>query len=186
MKEFFGDGIRVVYHREMNEFMVTKWNETVSPSSHIYHLGDVTIERGGRVQQNKFINLIRSLNGHKRLLLGNHDHFPIETYIEAGFEKVRGPGRWIDGMLLSHYPVHEQSIGNARANVHGHCHSQPDIPPIIWNGYLNKPLNVPLVKPYINICVEHTEYRPVHLDEVNSKIDKDIANVIYCMNDKQE
>src|SRR5258708_5235503 len=72
---------------EMDEFLIAQHNSVVKPNDHVTCLGDLTIARGGRVQQEKFKALIRRLNGHKRLHLGNHDHFPIQTYVDV-FEKV--------------------------------------------------------------------------------------------------
>ena len=66
---------------EMNEIMVDNWNHIVQPQDHIYHLGDVSIERGSKNSQQarRLIRLIQRLKGHKRLLLGNHDHFPVQV-----------------------------------------------------------------------------------------------------------
>jgi len=144
---------------EMDETMVDNWNSVVRPQDHVYHLGDVTIERGSKNSQQaqRFVRLIRRLNGHKRLILGNHDHYPVQVYLEAGFEKVRGTGRWLEGCLLSHYPVHPQSLGRARVNIHGHIHEKPDYKPV---------LAVDRLVPYINVSVEVTFYRPTALTDI--------------------
>ena len=74
----------------------------------------------------EFIQLTRSLPGHKRLILGNHDHYDISVYVEAGFEKIRA-SNVIDGLLLTHYPVHPGSIGRAIGNCHGQTHQHPEV-----------------------------------------------------------
>lgn len=152
--------------REMDEALLTWHNELVKPSDHVYNLGDLTMLRGGRVQQEIFTTKMRQFHGHKRLLLGNHDHFPIEVYLRAGFEKIYATWRGIDNILLSHIPIHSGSIGSAVANVHGHTHTHPNEPPILG---VTKDGKV-LVKPYVNICVEVTNYRPISLDEVKQRI----------------
>jgi calcineurin-like phosphoesterase family protein len=140
----------------MNEALVDNWNRVVRPQDHVYHLGDVTIERGSKNSQQaqRLVRLIRRLNGHKRLILGNHDHYPVQVYVEAGFEKIRGTGRWLDGCLLSHYPVHPQSLGRARACIHGHIHEKPAYRPVQGE---DREI------PYYNVCVEATNYTPITL-----------------------
>lgn len=153
----------------MDEALIEYHNLRVKPEDHWYNLGDVTMNRGGRVQQEDFVNLIRKFNGHKRLLLGNHDHFPIEVYLRAGFEKIFSTTRGIGNgeILFSHFPLHPQSIGSAVANVHGHTHSQPDYPPVVW---VDKKTQQVGIKPYINICVERTNYHPITLEDVRKLV----------------
>jgi calcineurin-like phosphoesterase family protein len=153
---------------EMNDFLCTTWNKVVKPQDHIYHLGDVTMDRGGRVQREAFCKLIRGLNGHKRLFLGNHDHWPIQVYLAAGFEKIYATWKSEDGLLCSHMPVHPTSIGSATCNVHGHIHQNPSPDPVV---YLNKEGQVG-IKPYINVSVEVIDYTPIHYDELKARIDQ--------------
>lgn len=161
---------------EMNEALLTYHNELVTKNAHVYMLGDATMLRGsgGGVAAKRFIELVRKFNGHKRLICGNHDHFAMKVYQEAGFEKVVGTGRWIDNLLFSHYPVHPSSIGTATANVHGHTHQKPDLPPVRSKGY--KEDDPEVIRPYLNVCVERTNYRPLHLDEVKKRIAEAIKN----------
>lgn len=146
---------------EMDEALVAYWNDTVRPEDSVYHLGDVTIIRGNRVQQEKMAHIIRRLNGHKRLILGNHDHFSVQAYIEAGFEKVRGTGRWLNGFLLSHFPVHPDCMGTAKGCIHGHIHDRVPPAPVVRF----KDNGSRVEHPYINVCVEVRNYRPVNFDE---------------------
>ena len=149
---------------QMDAYMVDQWNARVRPQDHVYHLGDVTMERSSdKVEW--FIGLIRSLHGHKRLILGNHDHMQIKTYTHAGFDKIRGTGAWLgDGLLLSHFPVHTSSIGlRSKACIHGHIHEKPSPRPAVRD-------TDGAVIPYINVCVEQTGYGPIHLDEVHALI----------------
>lgn len=152
---------------EMHDTLVERHNAVVKPNDHVSFLGDVTIKRGGRLDKEWFIKEMRRYNGHKRLYLGNHDHFPIKVYLEAGFEKVYATWRDEERFLFSHIPVHPKSLGSAIANVHGHTHTQPNYPPVV----------IPergLIKPYINICVEQTDYRPVSIDEIKARVDREV------------
>lgn len=144
--------------QEMDAKLISNWNATVAPQDTVYHLGDVTIIRGGRVQQQKLAQIIGALHGHKRLIMGNHDHFPVDAYLAAGFEKVRGTGRWLNGWLLSHFPVHPDSMGSARGCIHGHIHNKQSPPPVRYDDGK--------VRPYVNVCVEMTNYKPVNLDAI--------------------
>lgn len=154
---------------EMDAYMIAQWNDRVKPQDHVYHLGDVTMERSSdRVKW--FTGLIRSLHGHKRLILGNHDHLPVKVYHEAGFEKIRGTGAWLgNGLLLSHFPVHTSSIGmRSTACVHGHIHEKPSPPPAVRD-------TDGATIPYVNVCVEQTGYGPISVDEVQTMIRRAIA-----------
>lgn len=154
---------------EMDERLLTYHNELVKPEDHWSCLGDVTIRRGGRLDKEWFINTVRKFNGHKRLYLGNHDHFPIQVYLDAGFEKIYATWRDESGILFSHIPVHPNSLGAARANVHGHIHQNLSYPPYMG---VDKETKRIWCKPYVNISVEVTNYRPINIDEINDRINK--------------
>ena len=159
--------------REMDTCIIERWNACVKPQDHIYHLGDVTMDRGGRQQKDRFIALIKGLHGHKRLLLGNHDHFPIQTYLDAGFEKIYGTWLGIENIILSHIPIHPNSMGGAIANVHGHTHNNQEgrFSPVCQ---IDKH-SATIWKPYINISIEMIDYRPITLDEIQQRIRMAIA-----------
>jgi len=126
---------------EMDEALVENWNRVVKPSDHVYHLGDVVMKRSA-------LAVVKRLNGHLRLVRGNHDIFRTKEYLAVGFEEIYGC-RVIDGFLMTHIPVHEQSLGRFKANLHGHTHEQ-----FVCGSR------------YINLCVEQTAYTPVHFEDV--------------------
>jgi calcineurin-like phosphoesterase family protein len=99
---------------EMDEDMVKAWNERVKPTDKVYHLGDVVINR-------KALAIMRRLNGDKVLIRGNHDIFKDEDY-RAHFRELRAY-HVMDGMILSHIPLHPESLGRFGVNIHGHLHS---------------------------------------------------------------
>lgn len=55
---------------EHDRELVERWNATVKPKDTVWHLGDVFF--GGRDAH----GILASLNGLKRLVLGNHDAYP--------------------------------------------------------------------------------------------------------------
>lgn len=125
---------------EMDAAMIERWNATVRPQDHVYHLGDVV--KG----QDHLHRIMPCLNGHKRLILGNHDDAaPIRDYAKY-FDKIL-MWRLFKPLVLTHAPLHLGSFGKAMVNVHGHIHDH-DSPE----------------GPYINACVEKWSYTPVHLD----------------------
>jgi len=141
---------------EMNECMIERHNEIVRSQDHIYFLGDVTMLRDN---QGRGLGILRRMNGHKRLIMGNHDHYAMKFYLEH-FEKVMAMNV-IGGLRFTHIPVHPISMGNVLGNVHGHIHQNDSPHPVMWIDRKTQKLKV---QPYINISVEVTGYRPVNLD----------------------
>ena len=135
---------------EMNEEMIKRWNETVSPKDKVYHLGDVVINR-------KFLPILDRLNGDKVLYKGNHDIFRLADYVKY-FRDIRSYGV-MNGCILSHIPVHKESIARFGANIHGHTHG---------NRVLDSDGNIDPA--YFCVCVEQTDYRPISFDDVLQKI----------------
>ena len=99
---------------EMDEAMVEAWNERVRPNDKVYHLGDVVINR-------KSLSIMSRLNGDKVLIRGNHDIFKDTDYREH-FRELRAY-HVMNGMILSHIPVHPESLGRFGVNIHGHLHA---------------------------------------------------------------
>ena len=100
---------------EMDEHLVRVWNERVRPTDKVYHLGDVVINR-------RSLKTLARLNGDKVLIRGNHDIFRDDEYREY-FRELRAY-HVMNGMILSHIPVHEASLGRFGTNIHGHLHYQ--------------------------------------------------------------
>ena len=147
----------------MNETMIARWNEVVRPSDHIYHLGDLTMHRKIETIQHRVLN---RLNGHKRLLLGNHDADTIQNYARW-FEKIFA-SRVLDRILFTHIPVHSESMTRFVANVHGHTH-HVCYPPVRTTDHKGYGATERVV-PYLNICVERTGYRPLSLEEIKAQL----------------
>lgn len=126
---------------EMNETLIENHNKVVSPEDKVYICGDVGFNRIGLEA------ILPRLNGHMRLILGNHDGFKMSFYSNY-FEKIM-ESRQIDGLLFTHRPV---LLGNTerkvKGNVHGHIHEQ----------------NIDHDLRYLNISVERTEYTPVSFE----------------------
>lgn len=159
---------------EMNAFLLETHNSYVKPQDHWYNLGDVTMQRGDK--PGEFLKLIAQFNGHKRLIMGNHDHYPAGVYLQF-FEKVMAM-QMFDNIRFTHIPIHPTSMGGAIANVHGHIHDQDSPEPL---DYLDsKGLRV--IKPYVNVSIERTAYRPVTLGEIKDLIKKAKEDYLESLN----
>lgn len=87
----------------------------------LWVLGDVAM----RLES---LDLLRKVPGRKRLVRGNHDSFPVATYLQY-FEEVHGFLRY-KNMWLSHCPVHPQEMCRVKINVHGHIHANAATQPL--------------------------------------------------------
>lgn len=142
---------------EMDEAMVSAWNERVKPNDKIYHLGDVVINR-------KALKTLHRLNGDKVLIRGNHDIFRDDEY-RAHFKELRAY-HVMNGMILSHIPIHEESLGRFGVNIHGHLHS----------GRVKKGNTVDVR--YHCVCVEQTpDFAPILFEDVIKRIKEEGGEV---------
>jgi calcineurin-like phosphoesterase family protein len=102
---------------EMNEFIIDRINSVVKPNDHLNIVGDLAMSK-------KYIYLAGRLNGHKRLVLGNHDIFNMELYAPY-FEKIVGYRQFDKDIIVSHIPVHPSQLEQRfKFNIHGHLHDK--------------------------------------------------------------
>jgi calcineurin-like phosphoesterase family protein len=142
---------------EMDEDMVLRYNETVGPNDKVYMLGDIAINR-------KSLQILDRLNGDKVLIKGNHDIFKLTDYTKY-FRDIRAY-HVMNGCILSHIPVHKESIARFGSNIHGHLHANRVMK---TKGFW--PFKKKVIDPdYYCVSVEHTDYRPVLFEEVIQKI----------------
>ena len=147
---------------EMDEFMIKAWNDRVRPKDKVYHLGDVVINR-------KFLSVLGRLNGDKVLIRGNHDIFRLEDYT-AYFRDIRGYDVK-NGMILSHIPVHVESLDRFGTNIHGHLHANRVMRMRGVDVKTGEVLYSDEIDPrYHCVCVEHTDFAPISLEEVYERI----------------
>lgn len=147
---------------DMDEDMVKLWNETVTPQDKVYHLGDVVINR-------KSLSIMSRLNGDKVLIRGNHDIFPDVEYRKY-FRELRAY-HVMNGAILSHIPVHEDSLGRFGVNIHGHLHTNRVLKPIGVDVKTNKVLySNEIDTRYHCVCVEQTGFKPILFDDVLKNI----------------
>jgi calcineurin-like phosphoesterase family protein len=134
---------------EMDEELVRRYNERVRPNDKCYFLGDVVINR-------RALDTLSRLNGDKVLIRGNHDIFRDDEYRKY-FRELRAY-HVMNGMILSHIPIHEESLGRFGTNIHGHLHA-------------NRVMKDGAIDPrYHCVCVEQTDFAPVLFEDVIKRI----------------
>ena len=152
---------------EMDEFMVKAWNERVGPNDKVYHLGDVVINR-------RALATLARLNGDKVLIRGNHDIFRDTEYNQY-FRELRAY-HVMNGMILSHIPIHEASLGRFGTNIHGHLHANRVMKTVSVEKtapYDPRPFTVQeevVDTRYHCVCVEQTDFAPVLFEDVIKRI----------------
>lgn len=135
-------------YEEMDEALVQRWNEVVKPKDKVYHLGDVTIAR-------RHLPTIGRCNGSKCLIKGNHDLWKLRDYAPFFYDIRAYRVLPACGIVLSHIPIHPMEVsGRFCGNAHGHLHKH-----VVRLGDKPDPR-------YLNVCVEHTGYRPIPLDQI--------------------
>ena len=148
---------------EMDEAMVTAWNQRVRPTDKVYHLGDVVINR-------RAMKTLSRLNGDKVLIRGNHDIFPDAEYRQY-FRELRAY-HVMSGMILSHIPLHVDSLGRFGTNIHGHTHANRVMKVRGFNVKTEEMLysDQPDVR-YHCVCVEQTpDFAPILFEDVIQRI----------------
>lgn len=134
---------------EMDAVLIENWNNTVSKKDTVYHLGDVVMNR-------RCLNTLYKLNGEKILIRGNHDAFRLEEFSKF-FKDICG-SHVLSGLLLTHIPIHPDSLYRYTANVHGHLHEKR----VLLNGEIDPR--------YYNVSVEHIDYKPISLESLLKKV----------------
>ena len=131
---------------EHDEYLIYKWNLVVKPEDKVYHLGDVGFRNFTVLNQ-----ILSRLNGSKILIKGNHDNMKLSRYAQH-FKDIRG-SHTLDKFILTHIPIHPDSLSRWVGNIHGHMHSNslPD-------------------SRYINVSVEQlNDYTPIDFEEIKRK-----------------
>lgn len=149
---------------EMNEFMVERHNSVVIPKDKVYFLGDVTMSTKASA-----LDILRRLNGKKVLIKGNHDLCKLSAYAEH-FYDVRGSHQ-LDKMVLTHIPIHPNSLSRWDANIHGHLHTN-----IVTRGFIHG--EVPDNR-YFCVCVEQINFTPISFEELKAEHTRRIKADLY-------
>jgi calcineurin-like phosphoesterase family protein len=138
---------------EMTEDLISFWNEVVQPDDLIIHLGDIAF--GG---PEVFHKVMPRLSGNKVLVKGNHDLRTLNEY-KIYFEDVVALLEIPEKAILTHIPIHPAGLMRFGKNIHGHLHGNVVLDD---NGEPDPR--------YRCVSVEHTNWRPIRLDDVLNDI----------------
>jgi calcineurin-like phosphoesterase family protein len=110
------------------DMIIKRWNERVTWADTVIHLGDVAIGPRGLVE-----NQIRSLNGKKILIRGNHDRASSNSWwMDHGFDfscdAMMFGNCWLTHEPAKKLPYDTMDVANGCFNIHGHLHN-------IWHGF---------------------------------------------------
>lgn len=144
---------------EMNITLIENWNSVVNNNDRVFMLGDFCLSG-----KNKIVEIGKQLRGRKTLILGNHDGAALNTYYEAGFEMVSKHPIFLNGFLLSHYPLPDPRF----INIHGHIHNTS----IEEVDYLKLDVNPELKDLYVNVSCDVINFTPIDFNKIKSNLIK--------------
>lgn len=137
----------------MHDVLIAKHNQVVKPTDRVYFLGDLIMSRNS-----KNLQILQRFNGKKVLIKGNHDLCKAQDYLQY-FDDIRAVHQF-DGLILSHIPIHTESLSRWKLNVHGHLHARR----VLLNN-----TNTPDPR-YLCVSMEQIDYTPISLDEVRKRM----------------
>ncbi len=112
--------------KEMDSFMIERWNERVSGNDTVYIVGDLFYKHKDPEK------ILKQLKGRKRLVVGNHDggwlkrldasryFLSVDHFIEVSDGK--------HSLVLCHYPLMCWKHELKSYMVHGHIHNNIPLP----------------------------------------------------------
>lgn len=144
---------------EMDEELVKRFNETVRPKDKVYMTGDIAFKRS-------HIRILDRLNCKNLVLIkGNHDVEDLSLYSQY-FRDIRAY-HIMNNYLLSHIPIHPESLSRWKGNWHGHTHANSVMQDLAVAGRPN------VIDPrYMCLCVEQTDFRPILFERAQDRFNE--------------
>lgn len=136
---------------DMTEKLINNWNNVVSYEDIVFLLGDFS-----EYEKDLNISICNRLNGHKSLIIGNHDTESEKYYYDCGFENVsKYPIIYENFWILSHEPMYINS-NMPYANIFGHVHGSP--------------LYIDCSKQSYCVSAERIDYTPIEFSDIKRKM----------------
>lgn len=163
--------------KEMNEALLTYWNETVKPEDTVYHLGDVAM---GHFDDSW--EYVKKLHGNIiNLIIGNHDRVARKYHMSEKYV-TRFATRYLERFptmdyefrigdwKLHHFPYVGDHVGEERFKEH---RPKPTYERVLIHGHVHEEWKVrqePGLPPMVNVGVDVWGFRPVGRDELSEII----------------
>jgi calcineurin-like phosphoesterase family protein len=130
---------------DMDKKIILNWNRVVKSIDKVIVAGDISFYNRDKTEE-----LVRSLNGEKILIRGNHDKAHSESWWrKIGFNTVVSFPMCIHGFFwVSHEPMY-MNESMPYVNIHGHTHSMK------FDS-----------DRYYNISAECIGYTPINVEEI--------------------
>ena len=151
--------------KQMENELIRRWNEAVSPEDCIYILGDFAWKRAD------IPSILAKLVGKKYLILGNHDKRTNE--LRAGCEWIKEYAVIDDEgtkVVLFHYPIANwKSQYRGSVHLYGHVHNTKDH--TAFEHYLNicRELKIPVECYNVGCMMTYMDYTPRTLAEIRER-----------------
>lgn len=132
-----------LHHREV---IKVNYHKVVTKRDKVFFLGDVAFT------QETLEDVSTWVAEKKVLIVGNHctDQVSMKEVVKH-FDEVYSLKKYKE-FWLSHAPIHPQEL-RGKYNLHGHMHFETVEDPR-----------------YLNLCLEHTDYTPIDLNEVRKRL----------------
>ena len=152
------EGLRGMTAEESDALIISNWNKVVSKRDIVYVLGDITMEKHKNIK-----DYISKLNGHIRIVGGNHDNVRCcHEYRELGIT-VMGVLIY-KNYICTHIPIHESQLYGFAGNIHGHIHRQGEIDGL---GHYT-PATLDPTK-YYNVNTEFHSFTPIEFEQIKKE-----------------
>lgn len=143
----------------MERCLIGNYVNVVKDGDVVFWCGDITFGRIGEV--NRYLT---QMPGYKIHIIGNHDMDRNGSLNHIRMNE-RHPCYVIDvvdaefefQLLITHYPM--DNVPDGCVNIHGHIHQHPS----------------PTQHKHRNVCVEHTNYAPLNINDIIAKTKLDMG-----------
>lgn len=107
------------HKRKDYDTVIRNFNQTLTEDDVLIYLGDLC---DGEMQDEKeeMKTMLKTIPGHKILVLGNNDIFPTSYYKSCGFEFVTQSFTW-ENILFTHVPCKNDNAMNVHGHIHGYA-----------------------------------------------------------------
>lgn len=147
---------------EMDEDLIKRWNSVVKKDDIVWFLGDLALTTNKEYLQDK----ISRLNGHKRMVMGNHDKRKARFYLDAGFDEVhKRPIVVLDYFILSHEPMDYMGEASPFFYIYGHIHNAEEYKTFTEHSAC--------------VCACRHDYTPIQIPEFTKRlreVEEDLRN----------